>query len=227
LLIRHSSTVHLRLCGVITSLFLITVSVKIPLSRLLHGKEDSLDWLTFIAQIVQSLAWPTGLVILILLIRRPLLALLPELDTLKLKGFELTFRKKIEEVDKKADLVLPLPEEGRIDKIPQKGGEIEERELDLTDFSPRAAVLESWLKVEEALRNAASRHSITTSSPPGRILIKLAQQHKLDHETTTIYEDLRALRNNAVHVPDAVITPSQAKEFERLANRLARKLREL
>jgi len=53
--------------------------------------------LEFISNIVDSLAWPIAFAFLMVLLREPILNILPFLERLKYKDFELSFRRQAEE----------------------------------------------------------------------------------------------------------------------------------
>ena len=184
--------------------------------------------LAFIAAIFKApISWPTALVILVWLLRGPLLALLPELDTLRGKNFEPQFRKKLKEVGGKAKVVLLSDETTATGE--RQGERGEERALTLlAEVSPRAAIVESWFPVESALQAAAARYAIPPATPPTSILCQLSQQQKIEPALGKIFEELRALHTQAVQAPElALLFPSDAKAFAQLASRLARRVREL
>ncbi len=54
-----------------------------------------MDTLEFIASIIDSLAWPLAIVVLIFILRMPLGKLIPFLERLKFKGLELDFTKRV------------------------------------------------------------------------------------------------------------------------------------
>jgi hypothetical protein len=62
------------------------------------------DWLTFIASLVSSLAWPVSAIVAIYLLKNNLGIFTQVLERLKFKGLELEFRKGIEESQKNQTL---------------------------------------------------------------------------------------------------------------------------
>lgn len=96
----------------------------------------------------------------------------------------------------------------------------------LAHLSPRGAVLESWLEIEELLF-AASRRETPNLSPRAsvsRLLNQLAQSGAISPEAYALAVNLRQLRNDALHLSDREITPSQALEYARAARQLASQL---
>src|SRR5260221_11590560 len=64
---------------------------------------QSMDWKTFFANIISSLAWPAAAVAIIVLLRIPVARLVTLLRKLKWKDLELDFAEKLEEAEKEAD----------------------------------------------------------------------------------------------------------------------------
>ena len=60
--------------------------------------------LDFAAKIVASLAWPVTLLAIIFFLRKPIKNLLPFLERLKYKDFELSFRRQLEEAMEHSDV---------------------------------------------------------------------------------------------------------------------------
>src|SRR5437879_2418330 len=61
-----------------------------------------MNWSTFVSSLVSALAWPTVVLIVIILLRRQLTLLLPELTHLRFKDFEIEFEKKIDHLKQEA-----------------------------------------------------------------------------------------------------------------------------
>ncbi len=55
-----------------------------------------MDWLTFLATIIQAVAWPVTIVAIAYLLRKELRALIPLLTKLKYKDIELEFGRRVE-----------------------------------------------------------------------------------------------------------------------------------
>jgi len=57
-----------------------------------------MDWLTFVTKIIESLAWPVSIVVIVLILKKPISALLPLLRNLKYKDLELSFGEELKKV---------------------------------------------------------------------------------------------------------------------------------
>jgi hypothetical protein len=206
-----------------------------------------MDWLTFIASVLQSLAWPLTVITLALIFRNAIKTLLSEIISVKSKWFEIGFDKRIEQVAREAERVLPehpAPIQIRVsDAVSVHTGDdiavdsnqkvllqanAQERFLRLVDSHPAAAILESWLDLETDLRKLAEKHDIDRSDKLStrQIAQELRERGVLDEETLNIFSKLRDLRNVVVHTRVDSITPNLALEYDQIVRRLITKLRQ-
>jgi hypothetical protein len=185
------------------------------------------DWLSFIAAIVQAGAWPLAVVVIILILRKPLAGLIPLLQRLKYKDLELEFGERVEEVKAEADAVLPptAPLEGLAE-----GDRDRLRQLSI--LSPRSAVLESWRRVEHAALAAAERNHVALpfrkeGISPVQVIRELERAELIDREQSGLLADLRILRNRAAHAPDFALSGESALDYASTADRLVRYLNQI
>jgi hypothetical protein len=181
-----------------------------------------LDWLTFSSQLVGSLAWPVVVLGCVLLLRRSVLSLLPTLRSAKYGGLELEFGKRLMELESKAATSgLPEPTErpAWVYESPDDWtfGEYIER---LAPISPRMAIVEAWRSVEMALRGAARSTGPNSPRDLMTIAAQLQSEGALPINAVTMLNDLRKLRNQAVHANEMALEPDQAIEFARIAERV-------
>lgn len=178
-----------------------------------------MDALTFISELVRSLAWPATSVVLVLLLRKPIAELIPLLRRLKYKDLELEFGRRVAEVKAEASEELPPPQ-------PPAAYEAAEEQtlLELAKLSPRAAVTEAWRQVEVAAIEAARRNDISVSPSeamsPTRVLRALERHRVIDAGKLGLMHDLRGLRNQAAHSPEFAISTAAALEYVQLARRM-------
>ncbi len=181
-----------------------------------------MDALTFIVQMTQALAWPVAAIVLLLLLRRPLVRLLPLIQKLRYGPLELDFGRQIAELAVQAERELPAA--GQADSEAEAA-----RLMSLAQVSPRAAVLEAWLQVEQAAMTLSQREGLALSSQELRTPLLLGQALEqagsLDEAKMTIYHRLRNLRNAAAHAANFELDTEAALEYVRLALRLAAYLR--
>src|SRR5438552_10768773 len=112
-----------------------------------------MDRLTFVVELVKALAWPVAVFVLYFLLRGSILPLIPNLSKLKWKEMELEFRDELREV--KAEIADVLPD------ATNSGGYEPSRlhlpEVQLAHISPRAAIIEAWLRVQNAALTALAK----------------------------------------------------------------------
>jgi hypothetical protein len=169
-----------------------------------------MDWLSFLSNIVGSLAWPGTIIVIIFLVRKPLGDLLPLLQRLKYKDLELEFGRRIGEVKDEVERELP----GEAQRIfPEK--EIEPL-AKLAEISPRSAILEAWRAVEEATLEAAKR----VAGPDFRnrtltfnAIRFLEKQGSIDENIVRLLREIRSLRNEAAHAPNFALSKESALEY--------------
>jgi len=175
-----------------------------------------MNTLEFIAAVIKSLAWPVALIAILLVLRRPIAALIPFLERLKFKGLELDFRRQVQEVAAEAEEALPT--------VPLQAAEAGPDVEQLAQVSPRAVVVESWLAVETAAAAAVRRRLPTVSSADlknqPRLAQALRQAEILSTKQVALFDELRHLRNAAVHAPNLTLTPSTAMQYAKTARRL-------
>ena len=181
-----------------------------------------MDWLQFVASLVDSLAWPASVFGAIFLVRKQLLTLFPFLKKLKYKDFEVEFSEAIRDLAKKSPQALPPPTDLALPYLLPEG--TREKLEAIAEFSPRSAILEAWLLVESSAADVIQKRGIAERSRypgPMRVGQNLRKAEVLNSEQVEIFEKLRALRNQAVHVAEAEFETSDVQEYVGLALSLA------
>ena len=186
-----------------------------------------MDTLTFIAQLIESLAWPGVVLAAVIVLRKPLRELLPLLRRAKYKDLDILFGQKLEKLEEKADQAkLPAPAEPPPWAFESPDdwmfGDYIER---LAPVSPRVAISEAWRFVGLALKEAARKLGQRPSHNILRVARALQEADRLPRDAVSLLADLQGLRNRAVHASDFEMEPNQALEFARLAERLIASIR--
>ncbi len=173
--------------------------------------------LDFAAKIVASLAWPVTLLTIIFFLRKPIRNLLPFLERLKYKDFELSFRRQLEEALQTSDI-----------KQVTQGEYSESAKLALT--SPRASVLQAWQELEmaaEAKLKEFQPISRQTRFGPDGALGYFEFVGALVPRTKKALSQLRALRNQAAHLPDSALSTQDALGYMQVAETIKRQIESL
>lgn len=166
-----------------------------------------MDWLTFIAEIVKGVAWPTIALFALLVFRRELAALLGRLKKGKIGGAEFEFEDAVEELRAAA-----APENSRVEVVP------------ISLQNPRATILEAWLKVEDAARKLASAQGIPPSMAsvrPPALIKAIEEKGGLTTEQIELFRELRRLRNESAHSGDFSPSAESVVNYVSLAHGLA------
>ena len=196
-----------------------------------------MDTFEFIAELVGHLAWPTVTIALVLLLRKPVSELIPLLRKLKYRELELDFSKEIAAIEAEASASdrETLPQQtGNVSivdstRIWQEIESKRENMLRMVSYSPRVAVMESWLDVEAAAVEAASSFwgedcigSLKSYPELGEYLF---QCKVIDNKQLEIYRRLRQLRNKAAHAQELSLSDDDARSYVNLATALAAHIR--
>jgi hypothetical protein len=176
-----------------------------------------MDWLTFTAAVLKALAWPLTTVAILILLRRPLLGLIPLLRKLKWKELELEFADKIVELKMEAAQALPASPTLSLTKPAAS------RLVQLAEIAPRSAIIEAWIDVQHAAARALSKRFPDVKESWSAVYLGdlLAAHDLLDANKLEIYNSLRKLRNQAAHNEDFRIETRHALDYVVLAEALA------
>jgi hypothetical protein len=183
-----------------------------------------MDALTFISEIIKSLAWPTALVALVIMLKKPIAQLIPLLRKFKYKEIEVEFAEEIAEL--KAEVTVPISSVGKptVTQTPPPN-----RLLQLVNFSTRAAIMEAWLEVETAATNVASTFWNESSNDCFRNIPRLGeyllQCNVINKNQLLTFNKLKQLRNKAAHAEELNLSESDARSYIELASTLATQIK--
>jgi hypothetical protein len=169
-----------------------------------------MDWLTFLSRLVESLAWPLSVFLIVLYVRKPLRSLIPLLQRLKYRGLELEFGQRVEEI--KRELARELPNQTK----PTFPTEESQTLARLAEVSPRSAVLEAWRGVELAALAAGRKlagHKFTNYTLTPQAISILEASESLDSNVIALLHDLHELRNRAAHAPEFALSTRLALRY--------------
>lgn len=174
-----------------------------------------MDWLTFLSKIVESLAWPSVPIAVLLIIRKELPTIAKSLRRFKYKDIELEFGESAKAIASETKEALPeLTDDVLL--LSESKTKAEARLEAIAEIAPRAAILEAWLLVEAAAADVIQKKNLgSVSAYPGPLRLRenLQKGHILTNRQLAVFEQLRKLRNDAVHVPDAQFTKEAATSY--------------
>ncbi len=171
-----------------------------------------MDWLTFIVNAIEVLAWPVIVLIVAALFRQPIIELIPAVRRLRYKEFEVEFGRELLETQQRA--AVTGPERAQ---FPPTGMETLARLRRVAAVAPSAAVLEAWREVEAAAADAASNYGLTATGGSWELFFGLRNQKVLDSTQVETLEALRKLRNKVAHARDGEVTEDQALRYAEIA----------
>lgn len=161
-----------------------------------------MDWKTFIAEIVKSIAWPIVGGILIYQLKDRIAELLPRLKKLKHKDTEFEFAEKLQE------LAVHSTENNKTTPKPEKTPEgVEQFKflMQLSEISPRSAVVESFRVLENSSAKALAKaypELVENRFINQNESLKMLSGKILNENQINRFNELRQLRNKAAHMED-------------------------
>jgi hypothetical protein len=167
-----------------------------------------MHWMQFVVELVKPLAWPLALIVTVLLLRKEIKNLLSLLRKLKAGPLEAEFDREVKELRAEVETELP-PTPLPTPAAQERSSSQRQKLVQLSQVNPRSAIIEAWLGVEFAAQRALGQvgQSPRPNASPISLFRDLSKSQLLDPELLALFQDLRALRNQAVHVSD--FNPSQ------------------
>jgi hypothetical protein len=175
------------------------------------------DWKAFVASIVGSMAWPTVVIVLLILLRDQLGSLATRVEEFTFPGgAKAKFKAQLESSrDKLEEVELAGTRDLQSREKP------DDAYLELAKNFPEAAVSQAWKDVEEVLLQTRDRlGEAHRRSNLNSVVRRLREQGLIDGATEELYLSLRQARNTAVHATKSAITPAEALEFREQARAL-------
>lgn len=175
----------------------------------------------FIVELVKPLAWPVAVIATVVLLRKEIKSLLSLLRKLKAGPLEAEFDREVKELRAEAEVELP-PTPTPTPAAAERSSSQRQKLNQLTQVNPRSAIIEAWLGVEFAAQRALGRadKAPRPNASPMALFRDLAKSQLLDPELLALFQDLRALRNQAVHVSDFHPSQEAALNYIDLALRI-------
>jgi hypothetical protein len=184
-----------------------------------------MDLLTFTAEVVKALAWPSTMLVLAFLLRKPITQLLPNTRRLKYKELEMEFSKEIAELkaDAKHEIAAQGPDQLKLTSSDKS------RLLSLVSYSTRAAIIEAWVQLETAAAACAAAFWNSSDSSVFKNYAQLGeyllQCRAITPNQLEIFNKLRELRNKAAHTEELNLSENDARVYVELAAELTAHIR--
>lgn len=149
------------------------------------------------------------------MVRKQLPQIASSLRRLKYKDIEVEFSEAAKAIANEISTAVPTAESAENIAGLEKHA-IKTRLEAIAELAPRAAILESWLQVETAAADVIQKSypgALTSYPGPLRLREGLQKVGILNNHQLALFEQLRALRNEAVHVPDAEFTKAAVANY--------------
>lgn len=164
----------------------------------------------YIISLTNILAWPVFTLIFVLIFRNDVSSLVQKISSISHKDIKVDFTKAVSDARNNLDVSASC--------------ESMSLEGDLEASFPRGSIIESWLRVEDAMREYNVRHRIESDpKKPFRnsnLVMNSFSYEQLGKGTLQMLNNLRVLRNEAVHLSDKSITQEAAREYKSMAEKV-------
>ena len=167
-------------------------------------------------ELVKTLVWPVVILVLAFMLRRELGLLLSKVSRIKHKETEIEFQQRVEEA---------VSAVGDIEQAQNKKSTDE-----LTTLSPRGAIIESWLEVEDSLLSFNARNGLSPSTreefenQKSRGMLQILDSDVLNRQSIVLLKRLRELYKEALDLTDSEINPPISEKYRNAARQLIRKI---
>ena len=185
-----------------------------------------MGWQAFVASLVQSLAWPAGVVAVVIVLRKPIAAVLGQgVRRLKAGPVEVEFDQLQAEVREELARSPELAEA----PVPASVPSLREELSRLAEISPPSAVMEAFKRIEYRLVEIVEM-SDSPGTPPRRTLgslglARMARERDLiSDETLAAIQGMSVLRNLVAH-SGGDISVDRARDYLALADAVLYALR--
>lgn len=174
------------------------------------------------ADLVSALAWPLAFVWFVQKYGNDVKELILRLSKVKFGNAEAEFYLGLKVAEELANETLVV--EASKD-IPKESTEFSKRMAQLeriADVSPRAAIMESWLLIEEAAGKAGFVQKAAVPRINSLLFIEwLVREGKIDKSTANLVNRMRMLRNKASHLRDFELTKDEAERYLKIATQIS------
>ena len=181
-----------------------------------------MDVFSFVSDIVGSLSWPIAVALIVIFLRKPIIALLNRITRISHSQTRVDLAPLVVSRDRAESTGSLSPSNPVTDATARES---------IAD-SPRAAIIEAWIKVETAANEALQKKTGSNLDALSRIrplsrgaLIRLLREHELaDERLDWLLRELMNLRNQAAHELNLDIDSEVALVYVESADRVAAEL---
>jgi hypothetical protein len=166
-----------------------------------------------------GIAWPAAAVGIAFMFKAELRTLIPRMSHLRYKDIEAKFEIALSEAE--AKVVVVEQSSGSRASHPEIASKLELLRR-VAEVSPRAAIMEAWVLVEDAAgRSGYAQGAVIARANPHLFVEELVRVGQLPSGSSSLLDQMRGLRNQAAHLPDFSLNQDEADRYLRLAARIS------
>ena len=168
-----------------------------------------------IAQIITAIAWPVAAIWIAHLFRKEVRNLFGRVSSLKYNELEAKFERSLEEAKEKVKLLKSERRTAWDTATLQGISTTYELFQRIAETSPRAAIIEYWVDLEAAVAAAARKAEIEVKGPfnARKLVDELITLGKVPKDVAPAFDQLRDIRNQAVHLADFSLSVQDAQSY--------------
>ena len=182
--------------------------------------------LELLVRLVEAVAWPGTVLLIVCMFRRQFVGILPLLKRLKAGPVEAEFEQGVAEISNAQSWHLPAPDASA------EATSRRQQLIGIAQINPRMAIIDAWQGIEFSLKKATLQRFGGNSpapsvSSPVTMIRELAHEGCIDASDVSLLHELRGLRNQATHLPEYGPSFESVSSYIDLAVRVQEKLDEL
>ena len=172
-------------------------------------------------EIIKIVIWPATIIVAIILLRKGLVDLIPNLKKLKYKDLEVEFEKDainlLAAIERDVPYTEPPEEEPIMKHVCESTAQ-----YSVKKFKPSEFVLHEWVKIEKEIKSLSERNNIKLqpSDSIRTIADKLLQNGIIDSGISNALLELSTYRNKVAHAHNEYINEEISNAFFESANRV-------
>lgn len=169
--------------------------------------------------LLTGIAWPVAVVWIAYIFKGELRSLIHRMSQLKYKDVEAKFEIGLAEAEAQVSSI-----EQSSPSLPSRPDITSKLESlrRIADVSPRAAIMEAWVLVEEAAgKSGFVQGAAIPRVNPHLFVEELVSREKLPKGSDSLVDQMRKLRNQAAHLPDFSLNQDEADRYLQLASRMS------
>jgi hypothetical protein len=172
-----------------------------------------MDTLTFVARLIEAVAWPISALAMVCILRGPLLDLMRKLSSIKYGDVEANFQREIKETKKQSEAILSQ-RPAQLDTIDT---EIDERISKMVDTNPRACLHLLWTDASAFLWIVARQHEDSvgkwSNMSVDDLVTHLYANGLLGTVGTSMFLRFKELYESLRNLPSQYLSPELVRQF--------------